>query len=252
MLKRALSLLLIVAAVIAVRVMVFHSGSADAAKLLRWIGVIAIVAFLGYSLLNLFYTTTYMNKARRLAPLLHEGEYTRYIEEMEALHGKAKGALVRGALALNLSSGYIEAGRYEEARRVLEDIPEKSLKDNNLRVLYGMNLADTYFRTGRPAEAREVIARHEALFDAYRDNEAYGAYIARIRALQAMDDGDEAKAQEILEAARQTWQDPRQQKAIVELLDRLSAGENVRGDVNPQVEAAERHPNSDSEPPTAS
>lgn len=176
----------------------------------KWYLLAAVVIIAGALAFNVQYARRYAKKMEALVPLLENGKPEAYIAGLEELLESVKTRGLRDMLRLNLSAGYCELDRYEEAAAVLE-----SLKFGGSRVLEmvrRINLCICLFHTGRAAEAMELYRGSEKWFAPCRGKEPYGGNLAMLDIHAAMTEGRYADARAMLSQARETWNRPRLQK----------------------------------------
>ena len=176
----------------------------------RWYLIAAAVIIVGAMVFNILYARYYGKKMQELVPLLENGQPAAYLAGLEDLLKSAKTRGLRDMLRLNLSAGYCELDRYEEAVAVLE-----SLKFGGSRVpetVRRINLCVCLFRTGQAAEAMELYRASEKWFTPCRGKEPYGGNIAVLDIHTAMAEGRYKEASAMLDHARKTWDKPRLRK----------------------------------------
>lgn len=182
----------------------------DSTLFWQWYLAAAAVIIVGAVVFNFLYVRRYGKKMQELAPLLENGRPEAYLAGLEKLLETVKTRGLRDMLRLNLSAGYCELDRYEEAITVLE-----SLKFGGSRVpemVRRLNLCVCLFHTGRAAEAMELYRASEKWFAPCREKEPYGGNIAVLDIHAAMVEGRCTEARAMLEHARKTWDRPRLRK----------------------------------------
>lgn len=182
----------------------------DSTLFWQWYLAAAAVIIVGAVVFNFLYVRRYGKKMQELAPLLENGRPEAYLAGLEELLETVKTRGLRDMLRLNLSAGYCELDRYEEAITVLE-----SLKFGGSRVpemVRRLNLCVCLFHTGRAAEAMELYRASEKWFAPCREKESYGGNIAVLDIHAAMVEGRCTEARAMLEHARKTWDRPRLRK----------------------------------------
>ncbi len=190
----------------------------DSARFWRWYLAAAVVIIVGAVALNILYARHYSKRMQELLPLLDKGQPEVYLAGLEELLASVKTRGLRDMLRLNLSAGYCEADRYEEAIAVLE-----SLKFSGGRApetVRRLNLCVCLFRTGRAAEAMELCRASEKWFAPWRGKEPYGGNLAALDIHAAMAEGRYTEARNMLAQARETWDKPRLRK-YYDQLERL-------------------------------
>lgn len=189
----------------------------DSAAFQRGYWIAAPVVILGAALVNMAYNLFYMHKVRRLAALLPAGKQREYIAGMEALLKTAKGKNLRDILSLNLAAGYVDMRQFDTAIAMLEELAAKDLKGAAANTAHHINLCMSYFETKQYGKAMALYAESQPLFQKYRSEKHYGAYIVILDMLAAVREKDYARAEKLLSAALETYDDPRLQKAFHEI-----------------------------------
>lgn len=182
----------------------------DSTLFWRWYLTAAAVLIVGAVAFNILYARRYGKRMQELVPLLENGRPEAYLAGLEDLLAAVKTRGLRDMLRLNLSAGYCELDRYEEAIAVLE-----SLKFGGSRapeMVRRLNLCVCLFHTGRAAEAMELYRASEKWFAPYRGKELYGGNVAVLDIHAAMVESRHAEARTMLDHARKTWDRPRLRK----------------------------------------
>ena len=187
-----------------------ESLAVDSALFWRWYLIAAAVIIVGTAVFNILYTRHYAKKMQELVPLLESDQPAAYLDGLEELLGTVKTRGLRDMLRLNLSAGYCELDRYEEAIAVLESI--KFGGSRAPETVRRINLCVCLFRTGRAAEAMELYRGSEKWFAPFRGKEPYGGNLAVLDIHAAMVEGRYVEARTMLEHARETWNRSRLQK----------------------------------------
>ena len=169
----------------------------------RWYLAAGAAIVVGAAVFNVLYARHYSRKMQALIPLLENGQPAAYLAGLEELLGTVKTRGLQNLLRLNLSAGYCEMDRYEEAIAVLESI--KFGGSRAPEAVRRINLCVCLFRTGRSAEAMELYRGSEKWFAPFREKEPYGGNIAVLDIHAAMAEGRYGSARTMLEHARQTW-----------------------------------------------
>lgn len=185
-----------------------------------WIAAPALV--IGAVLVNALYNLSYQRKMQALVGLLKAGKPQEYIREVEKLLQTAKGQSLRTVLRLNLAAGYMEARDFDTAVPMLEELPDKRLNTTGVRLVHRVNLCQCYFETAQPDKAMAVYRDSQSLFQQYENDKTYGGNIAVLNILAALQSGDREQAERLLDAARNTWSDPRFQTAAQKIEDVLA------------------------------
>ena len=182
----------------------------DSTLFWHWYLIAAAVIIVGALAFNILYARYYGKKMQELIPLLEDGRPAAYLAGLEELLEKVKTRGLRDMMRLNLSAGYCELDRYEEAITVLESLKfGGSLVPEMVRRL---NLCICLFRTGRAEEAVELYRTSEKWFGPYRGKEPYGGNLAVLDVHAAMAEGRYAEARAMLDHAREEWDKPRLRK----------------------------------------
>lgn len=182
----------------------------DSALFWQWYLAAAVVIIVGAAVFNILYARRYMKKMQELIPLLENGQPAAYLAGLEELLETVKTRGLRDMLRLNLSAGYCELDRYEEAAAVLENL--KFGGSRAPEMVRRINLCVCLFHTERAAEAIEMYRASEKWFTPYREKGPYGGNIAVLDIHAAMAEGRYAEARTILDHARKTWDRPRLRK----------------------------------------
>ena len=198
----------------------------DEAAFSRAYWLAAPIVIIGVVLINLLYNLFYINKMREIGRLLYTGKAREYVAGMEALLRTAKGKNLRHILALNLTAGYVELKEFDAAIGILEELSAQGLKGDAANVVHHINLCTSYFETGQYEKAMALYRESRPLFEKFRSNQSYGAYIAVLDMLAAAREQDYDRAEELLKAAMQMYDDPRVQKAFREIGQKLEEGKD--------------------------
>lgn len=193
---------------------VFHIDQ-DAFMRGYWMAAPVVVA--GTALASAFYYMSYQKKMRRTTALLDEGKAEEYIAEMEKMLETAKGQNLRNILKLNLTAGYMDEKRYDEAGYILEGLAGKYSAGSPEEAVRRLNLCMCYFYGAQYETAMELYNESREIFGQYRDDEIYGGNIAAVEIFAEMINGRYRHAGQLLETARKSWTDTRLQKVFREL-----------------------------------
>ena len=178
----------------------------DSALFWRWYIAAGVIVVVGAFVFNFLYARHYSKKMQELIPLLENGQPAAYLAGLEELLATVKTRSLRDLLRLNLSAGYCEMNRYEEAITVLESLKfGGSLAPETVRRI---NLCSSLFRTGRIPEAMDLYRGSERWFGAFRGKDPYGGNIAVLDIHAAMVEGRYAEARATLDHARKNWDKP--------------------------------------------
>lgn len=190
-----------------------------------WLFLAVIV--IGIFVFNILYVRHYVKQVQAVLPLLEQNQVRAYIEAMEDLRGRVKGKFLKNLVDMDLSVGYLEERRFDEAIGMMEALSEQGLKGNWNTVLR-MNLCFTYFRAGRYREGMELYEESRSIFDRAQGNSGYRGTLALVEIFVAITEGRYADAQIQLDEARATWNTPRSQANyyyLQTLLDEQLKGE---------------------------
>lgn len=168
------------------------------------------VAVTGIFVFNLLYVRRYVKQIQAVLPLLEQNQVRAYIEALEDLRGRVKGRFLKNLVDMDLSVGYLEERRFDEAIDMMEALSERGLKGNWNTVLR-MNLCFTYFRAGRYQEGMELYEESRSTFDRVRGSSGYQGTLALVDIFVAITEGRYQDAQAQLDEARATWNTPRSQ-----------------------------------------
>ena len=215
--KRAGKIIIIGVGIGVVLVIVQKSLRIDEAAFSRVYWLAAPVVIIGAVLINLLYNLFYINKMREIGCLLYTGKAREYVAGMEDLLRTAKGKNLRHILALNLTAGYVELKEFDTAIGILEEMSAQGLKGAAANTAHHINLCMSYFETKQYGKAMALYAESQPLFQKYRSEKHYGAYIVILDMLAAVREKDYARAGKLLSAALETYDDPRLQKAFHEI-----------------------------------
>lgn len=176
----------------------------------KWYLIAAVVIIVGVLVFSILYARRYSRKMQELALLLDNGQPAAYLAGVEELLAAVKGRGMRDMLRLNLTAGYCELDRYEDAINLLE-----SLRFGGSRapeMVRRLNLCVCMFRTGQAEKAVELYRASEKWFAPYRGKEQFGGNLAVLDIHTAMAEGRYTEARALLDHARKTWDKPRLQK----------------------------------------
>ena len=215
--KRAGKIIIIGVCIGVVLLIVQKSLRIDEAAFSRAYWLAAPIIIIGVVLINLLYNLFYINKMREIGRLLYTGKAREYVAGMEALLKTAKGKNLRHILALNLTAGYVELKEFDTAIGILEEMSAQGLKGAAANTAHHINLCMSYFETKQYGKAMALYAESQPLFQKYRSEKHYGAYIVILDMLAAVREKDYARAGKLLSAALETYDDPRLQKAFHEI-----------------------------------
>lgn len=182
---------------------------------------IAAVVVIGAVAVNLVYNISYQNRVRKAAKLLDEEKPLEYLSEIEKLLKSAKGNNLRNVLTLDLAAGYVEIKQFDKAIPMLEELSSKRLTGSAVKVAHQINLCLCYFETEQSEKAMKLYDKSQILFEKYRNGKIYGANIALLDILAAIQDGSLTQAEQILNEAKKKYENPRFQKAFYEVSDVL-------------------------------
>lgn len=184
--KRIMKIFIIGVCIGIVALLIQKSFHIDEDVFMRGYYIAAIVIVIGAVLFNILYNRYYFKKVRVLSEQLLEEKPQAYIEGMQALLKTAKGRYLQNTLRLNLTAGYMEQKRFEEAIEILEGLSEKQRKGAVVNVVYCINLFICYFETNQYEKATALYQANVQLFQKFRGGKSYGANIAILDTLMAI------------------------------------------------------------------
>lgn len=152
-----------------------------AAIALSCVAVIAVI-LIGCFAINLIYGAIYKRKIARALVLLEAKRTKEYVAEMERLLQTAKGRPLQTLLRLNLSAGYCDMERFDQAIDILEGLPQELLvrMGKPAWMVQRVNLCVCYFETGQNAKAMELYRAGEEDFAPFRATPQYGGHLAQL------------------------------------------------------------------------
>lgn len=116
---------------------------------------VVILSALGYS----YYLRRFHKALYSLVEKYHTKDREAFLEENLKLLDRTKNKTHRALVKLNLSAAYAELGRFQEAKELLDGIPEGRLTGVNQYVRI-VNLTYMNFRLGHKQEALDLIDAH--------------------------------------------------------------------------------------------
>ena len=147
--KRIMKIFIIGVCIGIVALLIQKSFHIDEDVFMRGYYIAAIVIVIGAVLFNILYNRYYFKKVRILSEQLLEEKPQAYIEAIQTLLKTAKGRYLQNTLRLNLTAGYMEQKRFEEAIEILEGLSHKQRKGAVVNVVYCINLFICYFETNQ-------------------------------------------------------------------------------------------------------
>ena len=186
---------------------------------LRGYLVLAAVVLVGTVLFNVLYQISYQRRLQKLVPLLDQGDTEGYLTGVRALLETARGRALRSVLQLDLAAGYLEAKELGRAIQLLEGLPVS--RSRTVELCRRLDLCLAYFEAERPEDAMVVYRDSGALLAEGRGRAPYGGTIAVADILAALQEGDRPRAEEQIRAAQAAWPEPRVQRALTEIGERL-------------------------------
>lgn len=186
----------------------------DRRVFLRIYWIMVPTVLVGAVLVNIFYNLYYQKKMQKITELLKEERPQEYLDGVKGLLARAKGRNLRNILQINLAAGYFEVGQYDKAIEVLEGLPEKQLAGAAAKVVCRLNLCMSYFYAAQYDKALALYQESQPLFAQYRSNQSCGGNIAALDILAALRQGRYDEAEQLLSAARQSWDHPRLQRTF--------------------------------------
>jgi tetratricopeptide (TPR) repeat protein len=154
---------------------------------------------------------------KQIAPLLEAGKPQEYVAGVEQLLETAKGQNLRKILTMNLAAGYIDLKQFDKAIELLEGISDKKLAGTAVKTVYRLNLCTCYFNTDQGEKALKLYNDSQKIFEAQRGGKLYGVNIAVVDMLAAIQNRRYDQAEQLLDQARRTWDDPRFREAFQEI-----------------------------------
>lgn len=194
----------------------------DEGVFMRWYWAAGVAVVLVAVLVNVIYNVYYQKRMQKLVPLLEAQKPQEYIAGVERLLQTAKGQGLRTILTMNLSAGYIDLKQFDKASELLEGISDKRLVGSTVKTVYRLNLCTCYFQSGRGEKALELYDNSQTIFKAQRNGRLYGGNIAILDMLAAMQKKEYVQVEDLLDRARQTWDNPRFQEAFQEIENTLT------------------------------
>lgn len=179
--------------------------------------VAALIFLTGVLLVNMLYNISYQRRMKQIAPLLEAGKPQEYIAGVEQLLETAKGQNLRKILTMNLAAGYIDLKQFDKAIELLEGISDKKLAGTAVKTVYRLNLCTCYFNTDQGEKALKLYNDSQKIFEAQRGGKLYGVNIAVVDMLAAIQNRRYDQAEQLLDQARRTWDDPRFREAFQEI-----------------------------------
>lgn len=220
--KRILKIFIIGVCIGIVALLIQKFFHIDEDVFMRGYYIVAIVIIIGAVLFNILYNRYYFNKVRILSEQLLEEKPQAYIEGIQTLLKTAKGRYLQNTLRLNLTAGYMEQKRFEEAIQILEGLSDKQRKGAVVNVVYCINLFICYFETNQYEKATVLYQANAQLLQKFRGGKSYGANIAILDIQTAIMKKDYEEAEDLLEKAKQTYDTLQFQKAFQEISGKLN------------------------------
>ena len=220
--KRILKIFIIGVCIGIVALLIQKFFHIDEDGFMRGYYIVAIVIIIGAVLFNILYNRYYFKKVRILSEQLLEEKPQAYIEGIQTLLKTAKGRYLQNTLRLNLTAGYMEQKRFEEAIEILEGLSDKQRKGAVVNVVYCINLFICYFETNQYEKATALYQANAQLLQKFRGGKSYGANIAILDIQTAIIKKDYEEAEDLLEKAKQTYDTPKFQKAFQEISGKLN------------------------------
>lgn len=220
--KRILKIFIIGVCIGIVALLIQKFFHIDEDVFMRGYYIVAIVIIIGAVLFNILYNRYYFKKVRDLSEQLLEEKPQAYIEGIQTLLKTAKGRYLQNTLRLNLTAGYMEQKRFEEAIQILEGLSNKQRKGAVVNVVYCINLFICCFETNQYEKATALYQANAQLLQKFRGGKSYGANIAILDIQTAIIKKDYEEAEDLLEKAKQTYDTPQFQKAFQEISAKLN------------------------------
>lgn len=166
--------------------------------------LLMILAMLG---INLAYYWHYGRKLRTAAKLLDAQKPLEFLEIVEPMYARAKGA-ARTVIAVNLGAGYANLKQFDKAIAIMKR-HEACRMSGAVRTAYQFNLCYCYFYAGRYEEAITRYQRCQKDFALFETGKWLGGSLAVLRVFVAIAEGNRSFAKAQLKRARETWTDSR-------------------------------------------
>lgn len=196
----------------------------DEAIFMRNYWILGFLVVLVIVLGNISYNMLYQKKMKEAAKLLEEQKPQEYLLEMERLLTTAKGENLRTVLTLNLSAAYIEMKQFDRAIAMLNELSDKhdkQLRVPAIKIVHQLNLCMSYFETKQYDKAMTLYEKNQTLFEKYRESKEYGANVAILDILVAIQNEEYEQAKRKLDKARKAYDNPRFQREFDEMERKL-------------------------------
>lgn len=166
------------------------------------------IVLVGSAAFNFCYNRYYLKKMKAAAQLLKANRIEEYITKVESMRHRAKGRFTKSMLTINLSAGYSKLKQYDKATELLESISSMKLP-GDFKLVHRLNLCLCYFYQEQTELAMTLYKSSQRIFNPYRNSKRYGGNIAVLDIYAAIGAKDYARAANLLQTARGTWNDPR-------------------------------------------
>ena len=188
---------------------------------------------------NFAYTASFSKEVNGLVSILYDDEDPdRYLMELDRCLGDVKSKGFRTVYVINSAVAYCDKGDYQKAKELLAGI--KSWKRYGItRLVYEMDVAMVAMHLGDGETALRIWNENKPEFIKLSGAKNIGATVAAIGVFAAICEGQTAAARRALEAAKEAWTKPRNQRAFAFLEDILVSMEESES-AEPADEAPER------------
>ena len=188
--------------------------------------IISGTVFIGTILFNVCYNLYYQQKMKAAMQLYKANHMEEYVAQVESLRCRAKGRFTNALFSINLSAGYCELHRYDEAARLLESLSDTKLS-GEFALVYRINLCLCYFYLGQTDRALALYEDSQKLFYSSRSSSLHERDIALLDIFAAIGIQDYDRAAVLLEMAERTWNDPGFLDAYRVLKEKIEKGRGI-------------------------
>ena len=170
--------------------------------------ILAGIAIVGPRAFYIFNNCRFLKKMKGAQQLWKANRVEEYIAEVESLRRRTKGRYANRMLAINLSAGYSQLKQYDKAVELLESVSNAKLP-GDLKLVHRLNLCLCYFYQKQTDRAMALYESSQRIFAPYRNKKPYGGNIAVLDIYAAISIKDYTRAAQLLQTARNTWDDSR-------------------------------------------